>query len=187
MEADWSVEIGKDLPVIVAPWEGFVDLRHDAAAVNRIAEADGNPALIDALTKLNASGSPVFTSKCDFWTLTADEIDPFEFDATSEEAQGGIACYLDMLARDPLLYASFPLHESWVRSVTFALRECCQPQVRVEFVVRPAVTENTGEGYGITLYVWACAAREVSIKERFRAALQTATDITMKKAAPAGE
>src|SRR5215813_14442400 len=74
VEADWSVEIGADLPLIAVPWEGFVDLRRDLAAAHELRETTAAPMLGEALIDLNQEASPVFTSKCDFWLLTADEI-----------------------------------------------------------------------------------------------------------------
>lgn len=192
MEADWSVEVGSDLPVIVVPWDGFVDLRLHLDAVDKIAEVANNRALAEALIKLNATDSPVFTSKCDLWSLAEDEIDVFEFDASREEAQQGIACYIDIIAHSPALFASFAMHETWVRHATFALRAHLQPQARAEFVIRPALyirdeKANAQDGFAITLYVSACAATEIAAKSIFQAALQTTTAFTIKESAVAGE
>jgi hypothetical protein len=192
MEADWSVEIGSNLPVIAVPWEGFVDLRHNLAATEHIVEVADIPPLAEALTLLNAPASFVFTSKCDFWTITAEEIDPFEFDSASEEAQQGVACYIDILASDPRLYASFSMHEAWVRHASLALRQDRQPQSRADFVVRPSMHTDkastiTREGFAITLYVSACGADEAAAKRIFRTALRTATAVTIKAAATTGE
>lgn len=192
MEADWSVEIGRDLPVIVAPWDGFVDLRRDPDAVKHVVEVANHPALAVALTAFNATDSPVFTSKCDYWPLAADEIDAFEFDASGEEAQLGTACYIDIIARDQALFASFAAHEDWVRRATLELRKYPQSQVRIEFVVRAAMNiESAGsdarDGFAVTLYVSACAATEAAAEGIFQAALQAATAVTMKEATTVGE
>jgi hypothetical protein len=192
MEADWSVEVGSDLPVVTVPWEGFVDLRRVPEAVRRIAEAGNHTALAEALIRLNAPESPVFTSKCDYWEINADEIDPFEFEAASEEALQGIGCYVDLLARDPQFYASFSMHEDWVRRAALALRQHRQACARIEFVVRPAIqkemeTDSLLEGFAITLYVSSCGADEDTAKRMFQAALEAATTVTIKTAPIAGE
>ena len=80
MEADWSVEIGADLPRIVVPWDDvdagatdlrFVDLRKDPGAAARLAEVQGFPALERALVALNAAGFAGMTSKCDVFSIDA--------------------------------------------------------------------------------------------------------------------
>jgi len=193
MEADWSVEVGNDLPVIAVPWESFVDLRDRPELIASITEVAGNEALSEALMVLNASALPVFTSKCDCWLLTADEIDPLEFEAECDDAQRGIGCYIDILSRDLAVYRSFSAHEKWVRRATLSLRAMRQPQAKVEFVVRPALmlqnnaADEVQRGFGITLYVYACAAEETAAKEVFQIALRTATTITMQKEPIAGE
>jgi hypothetical protein len=186
MEADWSVEIGAELPVIAVPWEGFVDLRNTPSLANGIEETVTAPALAQALITLNAASSPVFTSKCDLWPLAPDDIDPLEFEARREEAQKGVACYIDIVARDAELFASFAAHEAWVRAATSELREIVLPQARAELVVRPSNIDHR-EGFAVTLFTAACAATVADAQSIFRTVLQTAITITMKQAAPAGE
>jgi hypothetical protein len=181
MEADWSVEIGADLPVIAVPWEGFIDLRHTASLANSLEETVAAPALARALTTLNAGISPVFTSKCDLWLLTPDDIDPLEFGAGREQAQQGIACYIDIVARDARAFASFAVHEAWVRAATAELREVELPQARIEYVVRASSVDDH-EGFAVTLYTAACAATEADVKSIFHDALETATAITIRQA-----
>lgn len=182
MEADWSVEIGADLPVIAVPWDGFVDLRRNPAAdVDYIGEAVAHPALARALETLNAMTSPAFTSKCDCWVAPADEIDPFEFDATRDEAQQGIACYIDIIARNPDLVASFIAHETWVRTAALALRMVALQRARADFVVRRALV-NQRDGFAITLYAAACGESEAAAYITLESALNHAITATIQAA-----
>ncbi len=134
MEADWSAEVGADLPALVVPWEGFVDLRVTSA--DTVPETHEHPALAAALTRLNVSESGLMTSKCDVWTPERDEIDPLEFEAAPSQAACGLASYIDVLRVNPGGLASFAAHERWVRRVVADLRQsearCC----RVELVIR---------------------------------------------------
>jgi hypothetical protein len=186
VEADWSVEIGADLPIVAVPWEGFVDLRREPLLAQSLAETTTAPALAQMLVKLNAAAAPVFTSKCDLWTLAADDIDPLEFEASREDAQVGTACYIDVIARDPTIFASFTLHEAWVRAATAELREMVLSQARVELVVREALVDDL-EGFAVTLYTAACSSKEAGVQSTFRDALEAAAAITIKRAAAAGE
>ncbi len=181
MESDWSVEIGADLPVIAVPWEGFIDLRHAPSLASSLDETVTAPALARMLVKLNAAISPVFTSKCDLWLLTPDDIDPLEFGANREQSQQGIACYIDVVARDAEVFASFAAHEAWVRAATAELREVELPRARVEYVVRASSVDGH-EGFAVTLYTAACAVTEADVKSIFHDALETATAITIKQA-----
>ncbi|HEX3435209.1 MAG TPA: hypothetical protein VHT24_00465 [Pseudacidobacterium sp.] len=186
MEADWSVEIGADLPVIAVPWEGFVDLRENLARVREISEAVVNSALAEALIKLNAPESPVFTSKADAWVLAADDIDPFEFDASPQEAQTGRACYIDIIARDNALFSNFATHEKWVQAATLHLRKIALRRSRTDFVVRPAFVDGR-EGFAITFYVLACAIHENEALSIFQDALNHAIAATIETSVTAGE
>ena len=72
MEADWSVALAADDPVITVPWAAsgddtrkcrFVDLRLGGHLIDEIEEARAKPALRSALLLLNAATSPLMDSK----------------------------------------------------------------------------------------------------------------------------
>src|SRR5580658_9171216 len=151
MEADWAAEIGADLPSIDVPWECFVDLRDAPSAAAAVEEAIDHPALREALLTLNSKASPVFTTKCDVWTLSSSEIDHDEFASHFENAQEGFASYIDILQRDPDQFASFDFHERWSRSLTHHLQDLTLSNGRAEIVIRPA-NVDASPGYGLTLY-----------------------------------
>lgn len=170
MEADWSVEIGPNLPEINAGWDGFVDLRSSPEKLEFIEEVRSHPALFEALLKLNASGSPVFTTKCDCWKLDGTEIDADEFAASPDAARAGFASYIDVVDRNAARFASFDLHEQRVRAITWALRKLDVRQGRVDLVVRAAV-DGGQSGFGITLYAAGCGADLGSAQAAWRAVL----------------
>ena len=186
MEADWSVQVGADLPAIVVPWEGFVDLRPNPLLAHDLTETAGTPMLTQSLIRLNQESSRVFTSKCDFWALSPDDIDPLEFGALLKDAKEGIACYVDVIARNRTTFASFEAHEAWVQIATNEMRKVRMPQCRTEFVVRPSTVDER-EGYALTLYVMSCGATQEAASSVFDDALVAAVTITMEKAAITGE
>jgi len=67
MEADWEVEIGGGAPIIDACWDGLVHLQTAPERAAELPEAADLPRLAEALVRLNAPRSPVWTSKCDVW------------------------------------------------------------------------------------------------------------------------
>ena len=181
MEADWAVEIGPRLDRIEGAWPGFIDLRSNPEAIASVPEAAGVPALRDALALLNSSESPVFTSKCDVWTLASDELDPFEYDFTPDETQVGCASWIDLVARDSALFTSFDLHESWVRATALHLRELPVRSGRVDLVIRAAL-DREASGFGITLYAAGCGPDAPSAQTAWATILRAAVAATMREA-----
>jgi hypothetical protein len=180
MEADWGAEAGTDLPQIVVPWDGFVDLTLDPEAAAMLEETAERPALAQALRRLHASDSPLLTSKCDVWELTADEIDPYEFDCSGEDALTGIASYIDVIARDPSLFCSFARHEAWAAILVRSLRELPIRNGRVDVTIRSAEAAIPFlTGFGITLYSAGCGADSVSAAAAWEKVLEAAIAATI--------
>ena len=178
MEADWYAEVGRDLPSIDIPWEGFVDLRQETSALQAIREAIDHPALREALATMNCKASPIFTAKCDAWTLSGSEIDPDEFGSLAADARCGFASYIDILLVDRGKLASFEFHERWVRRLTRHLQNLALSNGRVEFVIRPAHIESSS-GYGLTLYSAGCGANAPFAYTAWHAVLRAAVTATM--------
>jgi hypothetical protein len=167
MEADWSVALEADDPVITVPWAAseredgcrFVDLRLGGHLIEKIEEARARPALRSALLMLNGAASPLWTAKCDAWASGPVEgaapFDPYEMDAAPGETAFGAGCYIDLLPREPLLLSSFERQERWLRVVTEALRKIPARAARVELVLRRAEVEDV-PGFGVTWFVEGC-------------------------------
>ena len=183
METDWAAEVGPDLPSIVVPWEGFLDLRSNSFAVEFLEEASAHPALREALLALNFKNSLVFTSKCDLWKLTRPEIDPYEFGAHDEEARDGFASYIDILQRGHAKFSSFDFHERWARALTTQLRSANCPNGRVDLVIRPARVDASS-GYGLTLYAAGCGPDNPTAYASWEAVLRTAVTATISLDSP---
>lgn len=182
MEADWSVEIGSDAPVIHASWEGFVDLRGCPDAVEVITEAAQEPKLREILLALNSQSSPMFTTKCDMWRLAANEIDPDEFGAQDEDARFGFASYVDIVEREAARFASFECYERLARGIATRLRMVELRRGRVDVVVRAAVM-NGNDGYGLTLYAAGCGRNEADAHAAWQEGLRASVAATMATAA----
>src|SRR5580658_2556709 len=101
MEADWEIEVGGESPLIEPHWSGFVDLRLHPSGASQLPEAAAFPALAEALKALNSATSPVWTSKCDVWSIVdLAGIDPDELDAPAGFAEHAIGSYIDLLPRN---------------------------------------------------------------------------------------
>jgi hypothetical protein len=181
MEADWSVEIGADSACIDGSWEGFIDLRRSPDAVESVMEAAEHLTLREALLALNNDKSPVFTTKCDTWSLAEGEIDADEFDARKKDTRAGFASYIDILERDLVRFASFEFHEQHAREITACLRTIDLRQGRVDIVARAAI-RNRSEGYGLTLYTSGCGSTPENAVEAWQAVLQATVAATIAPA-----
>lgn len=184
MQADWEVEVGGEAAVIDALWPGFVDLRVTPERAHDLSEAKVLPALADALAQLNAPASPVWTSKCDVWSVSQREIDRFELDAPSENATRAQACYIDLL----------PASESWnspedavafCRELTHRLHAAPISSCRVDLMVRSAVAALGSSSTGITGYLTACGPTEARALEQLCRALAAFVDAVVLPLPPA--
>jgi hypothetical protein len=184
MEADWSVELTAGDPVIIVPWAApsdhprkcaFVDLRLGAHLIDEIEEARPVPELRAALLLLNNAASPLWTVKCDTWKGDSP-MDPYEMDAAPEDTTRSIGCYIDLLARDSGLQASFDRQERWVRAVVESLRSVPARAARVELVLRRAQVNHV-VGYGVSWFVEGCGATAERARQAWSEALNLALPV----------
>jgi hypothetical protein len=156
MEADWEIDIGGDAPVIHAHWAGFADLRVEPERVASLPEVFEFPMLGDALIRLNAAESPVWTSKCDVWEAAG--FDPDEMDAAPERGLFALACYIDILPQIERKWHSPGQAVVACRALCERLRDIPLRGCRADLVVRRAcIIEETDE-YGVTAYLTACGS-----------------------------
>lgn len=190
MLASWSVECGADDPVLVVPWSDagglhFVDLRENPYDLDQIAEAEHHPALMQALRALNATRSPVFTAKCDAWTMDADEVESIQIELGVSAAEGpaGFTSYIDLIWRERSLFVSFHQQEQRLLRLGRLLDAVDEPYAAVEAVLRPALVDLTGpqEGFSVTLYVKAVGTDAAHAYEHWTRALEAVVPVLRSK------
>jgi hypothetical protein len=182
MEADWEFEVGPDAaglaaPVIDALWPGFVDLRRAPELAWNLPEAAQLPALAEALAKLNAAASPVWTSKCDFWpNLEADEFDAGELDAPPGCLAHAMGCYIDLLPGSDQQWAQPAIAEAACKRVCRLLRAVPLGCSRADLVIRRAFITADRMDLGITAYLTSCGSSSAEAERTLAAALTALTD-----------
>ena len=182
MEADWEFEVGPDAaglaaPVIDALWPGFVDLRRAPELAWHLPEAAQLPALAEALAKLNAAASPVWSCKCDFWPrLEADEFDAGELDAPPCCIAHAVGCYIDLLPRDSARWAQPAIAEAVCKRVCSLLRAVLLRCCRTDLVIRRAFITTYGMDLGITAYITSCGPSSTEAERTLAAALTALID-----------
>jgi hypothetical protein len=194
LEADWSVEIGEEMPVIDASWSGLVDLVEEPHRIHELEEVVRFPPLGRALLQINQEGksrqrsgdpavSPLFwTSKCDLWELKKDldNWDPYEMDAETQDSQAAVACYIDLLPRfaspgSGLLFSTWQDAEHSAKSLALAMRRKKLSCARADFIVRSAASVDR-QGFGITVYLTVCGPSRAAAFTTLAAALQILTE-----------
>src|ERR1035437_8469972 len=182
MEADWEFEIGPDeaglaAPVIEAHWAGFVDLQRHPERARDLPESVLFPALAEALIRLNAADSPVWTSKCDYWPhLKADEFDPDELDAPPGSPTPPMGCFIALLAKSGQQWGSPATAEKTCKRICGLLNavplRCC----RADLVIRRAFINLDAMELGVTAYLTSCGESPAAAAKTLEAALATFTD-----------
>ena len=172
MEADWEFEVGGGAPVIEAQWAGFVDLQRAPECIPLLPEARQLPALAKALEDLNASSSPVWTSKCDFWPrLDPDEFDPGELDAEPGCCGCAMGCYIDLLPRNGMQWKLPEQIAAACKDLCSLLcavpLRCC----RADLVIRRAFLTAERMELGMTAYLTSCGDSPEKAAQRLQEAL----------------
>ncbi|MBI1740685.1 MAG: hypothetical protein HYR57_07370, partial [Candidatus Koribacter versatilis] len=73
MDADFSIELGREDPVLDFPWTdpdgklAYFDLKRHPELLARVEEAKQFPELEDFLRAVNSAMSSVESAKCDAW------------------------------------------------------------------------------------------------------------------------
>ena len=191
MLAEWSAECSPEDPILVVPWKdpdghsAFVDLRADPYDFDAIPEAEHYPPLMQALRALNAARSPVFTAKCDAWTLDPEELEHLQLnlDIPAAEAPSGFASYIDLIWRDRSIFASFPQHEQMLRKLTRLAAPLDLPLAALDCTLRPAFIDLEGprEGYAITLYLKALGLDQPAAVKEWGEALDAVVALIRSK------
>ncbi|HVJ07103.1 MAG TPA: hypothetical protein VM554_01850 [Acidisarcina sp.] len=190
MEADWSVEIGEDLPRIVVPWaaEGrrFCDLRSHPEDAATLPEAQSYPVLCQALMDLNAPSSRIFTSKCDVWQVGEGDLDWMEMESTVEDTKIGLTCYIDLVRRNELAFAPFSQQEEWLRNVTAALQAVPTRFARADLILRQLISHGDDgkdrDGFAATFYLTGCGRDEKAALHNWEMALAAGVPVLIRAA-----
>ena len=166
MDADYTIELGKEDPVLDFPWKdpsglvSYVDIKKHPELLSTIVETTKLPALGEFLSALNSSTSLLETAKCDVWET--EELTPDEevFGASHK-----FASYVDLVFSlnvvDPMGNPhpnrfAFSSHERFAKQVIELLQKAPDLATSCELCVRRCFyekSEGIQEGFYFTLYV----------------------------------
>jgi len=136
MQADFSVELGRDDAALELPWNSadgavrFYDLKNQPELLQQIPEAVAYPEMGAFLARINAAGFPLATAKCDAWQ--SREV------AKEEEIYGDrkFVSYVDLVFEDEAARCSLEKHEAFAKSLCRLLSQTPEIPAAVEVVIR---------------------------------------------------
>ena len=176
MDADFSIELGREDPVLDFPWKdpagklAYVDLKRRPELLAWIEEAGKFPELGEFLQTMNSARSMVETTKCDAWA--AAELSPEE---EIYEAPDKFASYVDVVFSNLDARLSFPAHEQFARKLVGLLRRAPETPSAAEVCVRRCYFAAEGgvrEGFYCTLYVSGYGNDGASARRNWEVALK---------------
>jgi len=197
MDADFSIELGREDPVLDFPWKdsagklAYVDLKRHPELIARIEEAERFPELKEFLRVMNSARSMVETAKCDAWATT--ELSPEEdvYDASHK-----FVSYVDVVfsnidvrqssLRESSLRESLPAHEQFARKLVELLRRVPETPSAAEVCVRRCYFGEDGgvrEGFYCTLYVSGYGNDSASARQNWGVALKLMGNAIMQLSA----
>jgi hypothetical protein len=152
MDADFSIELSREDPVLDLPWKdandasgkiAYFDLKRQPELIASITEARQFPELAKFLVKMNSPHSALESAKCDVWATNEMSAEESIFNASHK-----FASYVDLLFCDVEHRKSLPFQESFVRSLTELLRRAPEIGASLELCVRKCFYEQAGESDG---------------------------------------
>jgi hypothetical protein len=195
MDADFSIELGREDPALDFPWTdpagklAYVDLKRRPELMARIEEAEKFPELGEFLRAMNSARSMVETAKCDAWATRELSAEEEIYDATHK-----FSSYVDVvfsriderlsLSRQSLSRQSLSAHEQFARNLVELLRRAPEISSAVEVCVRRCYYgEEDGvreEGCYFTLYVSGYGDDNVSARHNWGVGLKLTGNAIMQ-------
>jgi hypothetical protein len=157
MDADFSIELGREDPVLDFPWSdpsgqlAYVDLKRRPEMMAEIEGAVSFPELGEFLLVLNSARSLVETAKCDAWATTKLSAEEEIYDASHK-----FASYVDVVFSKTDARLSLSVHENFALKLVELLRGLPETPSATEVCARRCYFQDGGgarEGFYFTLYV----------------------------------
>jgi hypothetical protein len=171
MDADFSIELGREDPVLDFPWKdpasklAYIDLKRCPELITCIEEAEKFPELGEFLRAMNSGRSMVETAKCDAWATTELSAEEEVYNVSHKSASYVDVVFSNIDARLSLrqsslrqssLRQSLSAHEQFARKLVALLRRAPETPSAAEVCVRRCYFAEEGgvrEGFYCTLYV----------------------------------
>jgi hypothetical protein len=176
MDADFSIELGREDPVLDFPWTdpagklAYVDAKRCPELIASIEEAEKFPELGEFLLVTNSARSIVETAKCDAWPTTELSAVEDVYDASHK-----FASYVDVVFSEIDARLSFSAHEQFARKLVELLRRVPDTPSAAEVCVRRCYfgeQDGVRKGFYCTLYVSGYGNDDASARQNWGVGLK---------------
>ncbi|SRR6266404_2984699 len=176
MDADFSIELGREDPVLDFPWKDptgkfvYIDLKRCPELIASIEETENFPELGEFLRLMNSPRSMVETAKCDAWATTELSAEEGVYDASHK-----FASYVDVVFSKADVRLSLSAHEQFARRLVELLRRVPYTPSAAEVCVRRSYFgEDSGvrEGFYCTLYASGYGNDKASARQNWGVGLK---------------
>ncbi|MFY9562275.1 MAG: hypothetical protein WAQ52_18745 [Terriglobales bacterium] len=187
MDADFSIELGRDDPVLDFPWNdpdgrlAYVDLKRHPELLARIEEAKQFPELAEFLRAINSPVSMVESAKCDAWFTDKLSAEEDIFGASHK-----FASYVDLVFSRPEERESFPFHELFAKKLVELLRRTPETPSAAELNVRRCYFHSDaepGKGFYCSVYVSGYGDDETRARQNWGIALKLLANAVLQLSA----
>jgi hypothetical protein len=192
MDADFSIELGREDPVLDFPWTdpagkfAYLDLKRRPELMARIEEAEKFPELAEFLRAMNSARSMVETAKCDAWATMELNAEEEIYDATHKFASYVDVVFAEIDVRLSLPRQSLSAHEQFARNLVELLRQAPETPSSAEVCVRRCYYGEEGavrEGFYCTLYVSGYGHDGASARQNWEVGLKLMGNAIMQLSA----
>ena len=187
MDADFSIELGREDPVLDFPWKDpagkltYLDLKRRPELMARIEEAQQFPELGEFLLTLNSPRSIVETAKCDAWQTSELSAEEEVYDASHK-----FASYVDVVFSESDARLSLSRHQQFVTGLVELLRRAPEIPSAAELCVRRCYfSEGSAvqDGFYFTLYVSGYGNDEARARQNWGVGLKLVGNAIMQLSA----
>jgi len=187
MDADFSIELGREDPVLDFPWTdpasklAYVDVKRCPELMASIEEAEEFPELGEFLRVMNSARSMVETAKCDAWATTELSVEEDVYDASHK-----FASYVDVVFSEIDMRQSFVLHEQFARKLVELLRRVPDTPSAAEVCVRRCYFgEDSGvrDGFYCTLNVSGYGNNDANARQNWGVGLKLIRNVILQLSA----
>jgi len=179
VQVEYDVALGRDDPALELPWSSedgtvrYYDVKCHPELVLQISEAEAFPELGAFLKRMNASGFPLQTAKCDIW---------YSREISAEEEIFGAACklvsYVDLVFTADEGRASLERHEDLAQGLCQLLQRAPEIAATVALVIRRCYyhgnendSNESTSGFCLTAYVSGFDNEQSDARQRWAIAL----------------
>ena len=176
MDADFSIELGREDPILDFPWTdpagklAYVDAKRCPELIASIEEAETFPELGEFLRVMNSPRSMVETAKCDAWPTTELSAEEGIYHASHK-----VASYVDMVFSEIDVRLAFSLHEQFARKLVELLRRAPETPSAAEVCVRRCYfgeQHAVREGFYCPLYMSGYGNDDASARQNWGVGLR---------------